>query len=383
VTEAADHGRVRDLLARAVAAGWFPGAVAEWWRAGANVSRCAEGQAEVVNPARDVTAETWFDLASLTKPLVTTTLSLLAFRESSLAPNTRVGEVLSETARSPVGEIEIHHLLTHTSGLPAWLPFYCLAEGRRTKLPQVLRQIELQSRPGQRVVYSCVGFIILGLMLEEVFASDLDRLFYNRVLVPTGLESELGFNPDPAVRSLAGGAARPLAEERLVLDLGLDPKWIPAFTKGLPDDGNARFLGGVAGNAGLFGTARGVRRLTAEYCGGGTNLLSSEEVGPAVTSQTRGLEQERGWGWQSATSRGCSAGNSLPSTAFGHTGFTGVSVWAEPTAGGIWGLLTNRNHPGQRGIDLHPVRRRFHVLATGPSASSCRHADIAEGLTTS
>ena len=363
MTGAADQREVRDLLARAVAAGRFPGAVAEWGRAGAEASSCVVGRAAVGDAPRAVTADTWFDLASLTKPLVTTTLALVAFQSGVLAPNTRVGEVLSGTAGSPVGEIEIHRILTHTSGLPAWLPFYCLAEGRRTNVPQVLRRFEFEYRPGERVIYSCVGFIILGLLLEAVFASDLERLFHDRVLVPMGLESDLGFNPDPAVRPLADGASRPLAEERLVLDLGLDTKWIPAVGRGLPDDGNARFLGGAAGNAGLFGTARGVRRLTAEYCGGTTNLLSADEIGPAVTSRTSGLEQERGWGWQMAASRGCSAGGSLPDTAFGHTGFTGVSVWADPAGAGIRVLLTNRNHPGQRGVDLHPLRRRFHDLA--------------------
>ena len=373
MTGGADQ-RVQELLERAIAAGLFPGAVAEWGRTGGAVSSCAEGQAEVEVRPTDVTTDTWFDLASLTKPLVTTTLSLLAFREGVLAPKTRVGEVLHETAGSPVGELEIRHLLTHTSGLPAWLPFYCLAEGRRANVAQVLRQIEVESRPGKRVIYSCVGFIILGMMLEEVSGSDLERLFHRRVLVPMGLENDLGFNPDSTLRPLAGGASRALAEQRLVLDLGLDPGWIPAVGRGLPDDGNARFFGGVAGNAGLFGTVRGVWRLTAEYCGGGTNLLTSEEVGPAVTSQTGGLEQERGWGWQIAATRGCSAGDSLPATAFGHTGFTGVSVWAESSGAGIWVLLTNRNHPGQRGVDLHPVRRRFHALAS----ARCRHADIGE-----
>ncbi len=355
---------VSDLLARAVAAGRFPGAIAEWGSSGDSCSSCVEGRAEVRDCPRGVAIDTWFDLASLTKPLVTTTLLLLAIREGALAPKTRVGEVLRETSGSQVGDLEIRRLLTHTSGLPAWLPFYCLAEGRRNDAQQVLRRIELESRPGERVVYSCVGFIILGLMLEEAAGSGLERLFHDRVLAPTGLESDLGFNPDPSRRPLAGGASLPLAERRLVLDRGLDPRWIPAVGTGLPDDGNARFLGGAAGNAGLFGTARGVRRLTAEYCGGGTNLLTSEEIEPAVTSQTGGLEQERGWGWQIAATRGCAAGDSLPPSAFGHTGYTGASVWAETTGAGIWVLLTNRNHPGQRGVDLHPLRRRFHALAT-------------------
>jgi CubicO group peptidase (beta-lactamase class C family) len=275
-----------------------------------------------------------------------------------------VGEVVPETRRTPVGDLEVRHLLTHSSGLPAWLPFYCLAEGRRERIAGILQHIEVERRPGTEVVYSCVGFIILGLMLENLAATDLAALFHSRVLSPLGLHDELGFRPDPDRRSLAGGAWKPTAEERLVRDLGLDPKWIPALGRGLPDDGNSRFFGGVAGNAGLFGTARGVSVLTAEFCRKTPLLVTPAEVDPAVTLQTAGLRgQERGWGWQLATTAGCSAGNGVPENGFGHTGFTGVSVWAEREQGRVWVLLANRNHPGQRGVDLHPIRRRFHALA--------------------
>ncbi len=355
--------RVRDLLAAAIAAGRFPGAVASWGRGDAAPSGCFAGRAEVRPTARDVTADTWFDLASLTKPLVTTTVALLAFRAGVMAPRTTVGEVLRETAGSPVGNLDVHSLLTHTSGLPAWLPFYCLADGRRENTPRVLERIALEFEPGEQVVYSCVGFVILGLMLEQLSGNSLDQVFQRQVVAPTGLGDDLGFNPDPGRRSLAAGAFLPSAERRLVLELGFDPKWIPAVAMGRPDDGNARFFGGVAGNAGLFGTARGVRRLAGEYAGVGAGHLTPDDVHPAVTSQTPGGRQERGYGWQIATTAGSSAGSGLPATAFGHTGFTGVSVWAEAAHGGVWVLLTNRNHPAQRGVDLHPVRRRFHALA--------------------
>jgi len=357
---------VREFLARAIAAGQFPGAAAVWGRSGESSTTCVAGQAEVCPVTRDVDHDTWFDLASLTKPLVTATLVLLAFREGALAPDTTVGEVLRETDTSPVGDLEVRHLLTHQSGLPAWLPLYCLAEGRPGRMGQVLQRIVLEGPPGQRVVYSCVGYVVLGLMLETVSDSGIADLFERDVLVPADLVNDLGFNPDPDVRHVAAGATVPLAEQRMVLDLGLDPSWIPDVAPGLPDDGNARFLGGAAGNAGLFGTAGGVRRLTAEYLGREATVLRPEEVAAAVESQTVGCGQERGFGWQISTSSGCSAGFALPATAFGHTGYSGASVWAEPENGGIWVLLTNRNHPSQRGIDLNPVRRRFHAITQSP-----------------
>jgi len=358
--------RVRELLERAVAAGLFSGVAASWGTAGESPSLCVTGRAEIRPRQRVLTEDTWFDLASLTKPLATTTLALVAFRSGVLAPRTRVGEVLRETDGSPVGDLEVRHLLTHASGLPAWLPLYSLAEGRRHKVVDVLQLIPVEAAPGTRVVYSCVGFIVLGLMLEQLSDTSFEEMFRREILVPKRLEDDLGFNPDPGSREVAGGAARAEAEERLVRALGFDPRWIPPVGHGLADDGNARFFGGAAGNAGLFGNLRGVHRLTSEYLGRDAVVLTPDDVRPALSSQTSGLEQERGFGWQNATSQGCSAGDAVPMSGFGHTGFTGTSVWAEPEEGRIWVLLSNRNHPGQRGVDLHPLRRRFHRLAYPP-----------------
>lgn len=351
------------FLQRSIRAGCAPAAVAMWGREGAEVSSRILGFSTLFPERVEVSENTWFDLASLTKPLVTTTLTLLSFRSGVVSPETRVGEVLDEVRGTDIGDLEVQQLLTHTSGLPAWLPLYCLAEGRRDLLASRLAKVALEGKPDQEVVYSCVGFVILGLMLARIADEELDSLFQREVLKIVGLEGELGFNPDPATHSLSGGATHPATEMQQIRDLGMDQKWIPATGNGLPDDGNARFLGGVAGNAGLFGTARGVIALAAEYLPGGGSLLSSREAAEATALHTKGFEEGRGWGWQLASSAGCSAGQALSEWAFGHTGFTGVSVWCDPPSKTCYGLLTNRNHPAQRGNDLHPLRRAFHRLA--------------------
>jgi CubicO group peptidase (beta-lactamase class C family) len=212
------------------------------------------------------------------------------------------------------------------------------------------------------VVYSCVGFVILGLMLRRIADQDLEALFRLQVLRVLGLEEELGLKVNLATHSLAGGAAQPTAEMRMVRDLGLDQRWIPATAHGFPDDGNARFLEGNAGNAGLFGSARGVVTLASEYLPGGGSLLSAAEAHEATTLHTAGHQQGRGLGWQLAMSEGCSAGPVVSTAAFGHTGFTGVSVWCDPQTNDVTALLTNRNHPAQRGNDLNPLRRRYHAV---------------------
>ena len=355
------ESRVLTLLERAVGSGVGPGMVARWGRVGAEPRHVVVGSARLFPVREPASDRTWFDLASLTKPLVTTTLALLAFRERLLRIQTKVGEVLREVRGTDVGDLEIGQLLTHTSGLPAWLPLYCLAEGDPDRLAERLGSVRLALPPGRRVVYSCVGFVILGMMLERSFGLPLASIFQDRVTGKLGIEDELGFSPDSVTHSLSGGAASPVVEERLVTDLGFDRRWIPPMAPGLPDDGNARFLGGAAGNAGLFGTAAGVFLLAREFLGG--TLFDAEEIEIATTLSTAGLEQARGLGWQIASSTGCSAGPSLSPEAFGHTGFSGVSVWIDPKIEGVFVLLTNRNHPAQRENDLHPFRRRFHTLA--------------------
>ena len=352
---------VRELLAGAVRAGWAPGAVAAWTGVGEPApSAVAVGTADLGPPAVPATTDTVFDLASLTKPLATTTLVLLARRDGRLDLDTPIGRLLPELADRPLGERSVLELLTHSSGLPAWAPLYALCQGRRDRLAAVLGGLPLEPA-GRQVVYSCLGFITLGLALESLHGRSLDRLFAEEVAAPLGLG--LGVGPGPGDR-VSGGATVPAAERRLVAERGLDESWIPAPGPGLPDDGNARFLGGAAGNAGLFGRAAEVLALAAVYLPEG-DLLSDGERALASRNHSSGLGQARGLGWQLASSPGCSAGSSLAPESFGHTGFTGTSLWIDPTRRLIAVLLTNRCHPGHRDIDLHPLRRRFHDLLAG------------------
>jgi CubicO group peptidase (beta-lactamase class C family) len=337
--------------------------VAAWQSAGEpSPQTVCVGRAVVAPCATPATAETWFDLASLTKPLVVGTLALLAMREGALAPDTLVGEVLDEATAAPIGARSVRQLLTHSSGLPAWEPLYARTGGRCEHTLDALIALPL-AEPAVHVVYSCLGFILLGRMIERLAGASLAEQFAERVVEPLGLAHEIGFNPGSAV-PLAGGAARPVAEQRLLAERGLEQDLIPAVMPGQPDDGNSRFLGGIAGNAGLFGTASGVLALAMVYLGVG-ELLTSDEISLATADHTPGLEQRRGFGWQLAGSPGCSAGPALAPSAFGHTGFTGTSLWVDPTRGIAMTLLANRVHPGHRPTDLHPLRRRFHQIVIG------------------
>jgi CubicO group peptidase (beta-lactamase class C family) len=343
--------QVRALIEGAVRAGLAPEVVARWGR--------AEQDFQVATGAADGTV---FDLASLTKPLVTASLVMQARAAGSMSLRARVDETLTELAETAVGSLQVEQLLTHTSGLPGWLPLYCLAEGDPRLILRALGRIELEAQPGTRVEYSCIGYVILGLMLERISGDSLDRLFVAQIARPLELERDIGYCPSGDNHEVAGGALQPVVEERMVAEMGLDPGLIPPVGAGLPDDGNARFFGGVAGNSGLFGTARAVWTLALQHLSPGSQLFSDDAIERMVRCHTEGLEQDRGLGWQLASTTGCSAGRSLAPEAFGHTGYSGSSVWVDPMQRSCFVLLANRNCPWQREVDLHPLRRRFHSV---------------------
>jgi CubicO group peptidase (beta-lactamase class C family) len=354
--------QVKLLLERAVRAGRAPGAVAVWGEAGGEQQQVVVGAAALLPVRRQLRKDAWFDLASLTKPLVTTTLTLIALRDPTLGLGTTVGEVLGRAATGPLARITLQQLLTHTSGLPAWAPVFSWGKNPG-EIRSSLLEIEPECRPGARVTYSCIGFLVLAEVVSELFRQPLDAAFGEQVLAPLGLDDQAGFRPDPDLRPIVAGALNTAAELPLMAERGLEPGLIPTPAIGQPDDGNARSLGGVAGNSGLFGTAHSVHVLASQYLLESSHLLTPGEIEMATTCYTTGGEQHRGLGWQIATSPGCSAGSSLSPGSFGHVGYTGTSVWVDPIRDAVLVLLSHRNHPTHRNIDIHPLRRRYHQLA--------------------
>ncbi len=364
---------VSGLLRRAVAAGMVPGAVAAWGSPD-RLRVVAVGRGRIVGGVEDAAPETRYDLASLTKPLATVTLLLLARRELGLDLDAPLAEILPETRGRWLGEVPLWRLATHTAGLPAWAPLYALASGRRDRVLEALLALEPVAPPGAAVVYSCPGFVLLGLALERIWGGrDLARLFADLVAAPLGVARTVGFAAAlPPGAPVAGGARSPAAELGQLEALrrqGWRLSPVPPPPGVLPDDGNARFLGGAAGNSGLVGTAAAVARIAAEYLPGGGSLLRSGDAALATRCRTAGLGQARGLGWQLAATPGCSAGPTLPPEAFGHTGFTGTSLWVDPHRRVVAVLLSNRHHPAHRGVDLHPLRRRFNALAVSCAPS--------------
>jgi CubicO group peptidase (beta-lactamase class C family) len=337
---------LQDFLAREVEAGSFPGAVGLLGAADSVVEVAAAGDAVVLPERIAATPDTVYDLASLTKPLVCGGLVAAAGPGLDLAsPPARYLPGWNSTRFEG---ITIETLLTHTSGLPAWRPIYAGGEGaaayRRT-----LAALEPETRPGERVTYSDLNFLLLGDILETHFSASLDAAFEDLVRREAGGGARFLPARSPTVAATEKDDA---TERRMAAEMGISyPRFRTGVVWGEVHDGNAFRRGGVSGNAGLFGTARDVWALARQWLDPSRREQTAD--------RTAALPEARGLAWQGTRGAG-SAIPEMPSSAFGHTGFTGTSVWVDPEAGKIFVLLTNRIHPEVRGIDFNAVRRRFH-----------------------
>ena len=371
------RSRLEAFLDARIRAGDFPGAV---WavgdargviETGARGLRAVGGSPADAEPA---TEDTIYDLASLTKPVATAALAVLLQREGRLDLDEPAGRLLPELRGTDTAGISLRELGCHTSGLPAWLPLYVNApaapagEARGGGMPAYLRRIAaepLEAPVGQRAVYSCCGYILLGEAVARAAGRPLDTFFRERIASPLGLET-LGYRPAAALRGrIAPTETGNAHERRMVAERGLDyDGWRTRPIRGDVHDGNAWGLGGVSGNAGLFGTAADVANYARELLASGPGRLFTDEE-RALQRTPRPSEGEvRSFGWQLAATPGCSAEGVLPPGAFGHTGFTGVCLWVDPSRGRSFVLLTNRVHPEVRNVEMNSARREFLRLAT-------------------
>lgn len=289
--------------------------------------------------------ETRFDLASITKPVVAT-LALVLDRRGELPLRTPVEEIWP--AAVGFERRTLADLLRHRSGLQAWTPLWRRCRGR-AGVERLLLSGEVGGAP--RPLYSDLGYILWGLAAEKRLGRPLAALLRDRVLAPLHLESVSGppgDRPDVAACELGNDHERALA---VAQGIALAPR--AGVLRGTPHDGNARFLGGVCGHAGLFGAAADLGRFGAEWLRP-KKLLRREEVERSLTG--RG---PYALGWFRRRARG-SAGPALGRRAFGLPGFPGVSLWIDPDTELVAVLLAHRRRgaPG-----LNPWRRRFHALA--------------------
>jgi CubicO group peptidase (beta-lactamase class C family) len=362
---------INALLAARIAAGDFPSAVYLVAERGRIIFFDALGDAVREPELHAATPETIYDLASLTKPLVTGLLSALMVQRGALDLDRTVVSYLPEFERAETAAITLRHLLTHTSGLPAWRPLRIATGNRRERVLDVIAASNLEYVPASRVVYSDLGFITLGLLLERIAFMALDDLAQAEIFRPLALERtffkpERAFLTGVAACELGGNAYERGMCEAVELEDSADAAgaWREKLIWGEVHDGNAYFLGGAAGHAGLFSTARETLRLAEQFIAARTRLLAPETCALFRTNMTRGLNEARSFAWQLAATKDSTAGGALPPDSFGHTGFTGTSCWIDAAHERVFILLTNRTHTRTLPfVNINSVRRQFHTLA--------------------
>lgn len=339
------------LLEQAVAQHQTPGAVAAVGVGAETLWSAAVGVAEAGQSPRPVTPESMYDLASLTKVLVTLPAILLLVEQGALLLSDRVVDIFDDFRGGMKERVTIEHLLTHTSGLPSHRYLSTYGDSRAEMLSG-LRAEPLETLPGADVVYSDLGYILLGEVIERVCGRPLDVFAQQEIFTPLGMRHTCYCPPAEWHAIITATEVRPGQTQATV---------------GAVHDRNAQALGGIAGHAGLFSRMDDVARYLAVWTTPEATFLGPWTRARALQAQMPQVTSRRGLGWLLRHDAHDFFGDLWPPSAAGHTGFTGTSVAFDPISG-LWAtLLTNRVHVG-REIDIGRLRRAFHNTV----AAACR-----------
>jgi len=343
----------------------YPGAVLEVSRGGEVVIRWTVGARTLVPGPQPAAPETIYDLASLTKVVVTTPLILQAAAEGRLRLDDPIAAHLPESAASAV---TLRHLLTHTSGLPAWIPFYLETSGYDAVIARTAA-MAADASPGSQAVYSDLGFILLGEVARRALGKPLDALARERVFTPLGMH-DTTYRPLPARRGrIAPTEDGTATEQAMVGEEGRRHTWRRALIWGEVHDSNAHAMGGVSGHAGLFGTADDLTAYGQMWLGGGRGprgtVLEEDLVREATVRRTP--TGTRGLGWALAGTDGW-WGAALSPRAYGHTGFTGTALAIDPAHDLVIVFLTNAIHLGRDRTEILALRPK---IAAAIAAALC------------
>jgi uncharacterized protein YbbC (DUF1343 family) len=356
--------RIDELVEEAIREGDLPGAVVLVGRHGRIHYRKAFGHRSLVPSAEPMTLDTVFDIASLTKVVATTSSIMLLAERGRIRLNDPVAGYIPNFKRHGKGTITLRHLLSHTSGLRPGLNPKVRWTGYSEAIARAVEDVPV-TRPGRHYVYSDLNFILLGEIVRRVGGMPLDRFAHDHLFEPLGMRDTM-FNPPAALRSRIAPTERCWARAQ--------PCGGPDGTmlRGMVQDRTARRMGGVAGHAGLFSSADDLalfcRMLIGTGAPGKKQVLSPLTIATMISPATPlGESTIRGLGWSLDSTQSANRGEFLHLRPFGHTGFTGSSLWLDPVTGLYVIFLSNRLHPDGKGdvIDL-----RTNVATIAASALS-------------
>lgn len=359
---------IKAFIEGRIAAGDFPSAA---WALGDEKGIFAEGASGLAVAGDDpsnASTDTIYDLASLTKPLVTGLLFAVFLESGKVSLDDRVSEHFENFSASDKKDITIEDLLAHRSGFEAWRPLYLESGGkdRSERLKAVVRKIAelpLTSLRGNHVIYSDLNFIVLGALIEKIAGRRIDELARDLIFRPLALQSTFFLPPHSLLGRIAASETGNAYEKQISSEMGFDTSsydWRTGLIRGEVHDENCRFLGGVSGHAGVFSTARETYLMARQFLPETTQLLRRDTCRIFSADLTPGLGQARSAGFQLAATSDSSAHGVIPGTSFGHLGFTGTTLWIDPESRRFYVLLTNRTHGAGLPLpDLSESRRGF------------------------
>jgi CubicO group peptidase (beta-lactamase class C family) len=340
-----DFARAADVVQGGVAARAFPASVVEVGTSREVLWRQAFGRLDY-EPDSDLTRnDTIFDLASLTKVIATTSLVMRLRERGAIALTDPIRKWIPQWRGNDREHVTIRSLLTHSSGLTAWLPFYRDHTGRQ-EFQHAICALPLEYAPDTQAIYSDLGFILLGFILEDAGGRSFQA--QAEELLSTITSAPLVFNPPAALRrSIAPTENDPWRGRRLV---------------GEVHDENCWALGGAAGHAGLFGTAEAVgdfaRAMLGALKGSDGRIAGGDTVRLFVT-RAGATTESRALGWDTMLPSS-SCGTAISRSAFGHTGFTGTTLWIDPEREVYVVFLTNRVNPTRENTAIQQIRPALH-----------------------
>jgi len=381
----AEFARIAPVVEGAIARHELPGAVVLVGRGDDIIYHQAFGD-RAVEPAREaMTEDAIFDIASLTKVVATTTSVMQLVEQGRIRLNDPVTQFIPEFGRNGKSDITIRQLLSHTSGLAPDLPLEVEFNGSDEAIRRA-SELPPAAPPGQRFIYSDINFFVLGDIVRRVSGERIDRYAKQHVFEPLGMRDTTYLPPESLRPRIAPTErCRPLAWP--CGDASV------AFLRGVVHDPTARRMDGVAGHAGLFSTAADLSKFCRMLLAGGrlgnVRVLSPATVATMTSPATPiGMKDVRALGWDLDSTYSSNRGDLFPFGSFGHTGFTGTSLWLDPRSKSYVIFLSNRVHPDGKG-DVTPLRGRVATIAAAAvysadaarafQASGAGAADIVDG----
>jgi uncharacterized protein YbbC (DUF1343 family)/CubicO group peptidase (beta-lactamase class C family) len=354
------------VIQQAISEGQIPGAVLIVGHDGQVVYRKAYGFRALEPQREGMTLDTVFDLASLTKVIATTTAVMRLVEQGKMRLNDPVAKYLPEFAQNGKEDITVRQLLTHYSGLAPDLDLKTVWEGKQTAYRMAFAETP-QDAPGSKFSYSDINFIVLGALVEQVTGESLDEYAVQHIFVPLKM-MRTRFVPPTAWRAKIAPTQYDENGHMLL---------------GVVHDPTARRMGGVAGHAGLFSTGDDLAKFAQALLNGGDGILSALSVEKMTRpEQPPSAPVLRGFGWDIDSPFSSNRGDLLPVGSFGHTGWTGTSIWIDPTTRTYIILLTNAVHPRGKGTAI-ALRSKVAtaVAAALPLATSEKEALRWESIT--